>query len=72
MTRRNFDARALAEAVEATPDYQEAAAEKARLAALKEKTDAAYNAAATRVDEIWEREATRLFGPPPSAGSTPR
>lgn len=71
MTRPNFDARRLTEAVESAPDYAEVEAERLRLYALKQDADAAYAAASRRMDEIWDREATRLFGPPPSRGSTP-
>ena len=72
MTRPNFDARTLTEAVESAPDYAEIKAEQVRLYALKQAADEAYSAASRRMDEIWDREATRLFGPPPSRGPTPK
>ncbi len=72
MTRPNFDARTLTEAVESAPDYAEVKAEQVRLYALKQEADEAYAAASRRMDEIWDREATRLFGPPPSCGSASR
>jgi hypothetical protein len=72
MNRPNFDARTLTEAVESAPDYTQAKAEQVRLYALKQEADEAYAAASRRMNEIWDREATRLFGPPPSRGSTPQ
>lgn len=71
MARPNFDARTLTEAVESAPDYAEVEAERLRLYALKQEADEAYSAASRRMDEIWDREATRLFGPPPPPASTP-
>ncbi|MGA9376354.1 MAG: hypothetical protein WBV64_15270 [Mycobacterium sp.] len=71
MARPKFDARTLAEAVESAPDYAQVKAEQVRLYALKQEADGAYAAASRRMDEIWDREATRLFGPPPTRGSTP-
>jgi len=71
MSRPDFDARTLTEAVESAPDYAEVKAEQVRLYAMKQAADEAYAAASRRMDEIWDREATRLFGPPPSRGSTP-
>lgn len=64
-TRSGFDSRTLTKAVESAPDYAEAKAEQVRLYALKEQADAAYLVAQLRVDAIWDREAIRLFGPPP-------
>ncbi|OHU47284.1 hypothetical protein BKG82_26910 [Mycobacteroides chelonae] len=49
-------------AVEAAPDYADARALRDRLLAEKESVDAAYAAACDRVNEIWDREADRLYG----------
>lgn len=63
MGGNTFDIRRVRAAVEAAPDYTDAKAEQDRLLAEKERADAAYAAAAARVNEIWDREADRLYGP---------
>lgn len=57
------DYQRLREAVESAPDYADAKAEQDRLHTLKEQADQAVAAASSRVSDIWDREADRLFGP---------
>lgn len=65
MGENTFDIRRVRAAVQAAPDYADAKAEQDRLLAEKERAEAAYAAASARVNQIWDREADRLYAPAP-------